>query len=410
MNVRKVRVGTVALLLATAMTVSACGDDDDGASTNVEAPTPGGAPIELGLINTENSPAGNYVDNRKGAEAAIKYVNAELGGVNGRPLEVETCITDGSPESSIGCANKFAQAKKLAVMPGIDFGAAAAVPIYTQNNIPYVGGLFVSPAEYTAPTGYSFLGAAAGAVTGLAAYAGQELQAKKVVVVAQDVPQASAAIDGFMKPVFAKVGVTEVSSVLEAATAADWTPAMTRAKDGDPDAFILLAGGPACTKMMQAIATLAIPTEKVLFAQECANKDQISAGNGGGDGALYQSSMISPDADDPNAKLFREKVDQYSDVAPGITTQVGFDSVMILFEMLKSLSPDNITRETLVSALKSPQGRPGFMSHGFVCDGKRFPGLPALCDTNVRFLKFEDGEFADPGNEWVDGAAVLAGR
>lgn len=413
MHIKKARFGGVAVVLAAALVLAACGDDDDddsgggGTATGASAPT--GAPIELGLANTENSPAGNYVDSRKGVEAAVEYVNEELGGVNGRPLEVESCTTDGSPETSIACANKFIQGNKLAVMPGIDLSAPGAIPIYSQAGMPYVGGLFTSPTEYTGTTGYSFIGAAAGAVTGIAAYAGQELQAKSVSILGPDIPQLTAAVDGFMKPVLAKTGVTDVNVVTEAATAPDMTPAVTRMNSGDPDAVIILFGGPSCTKAMQAVAQVNIPREKVIYGQECTNKDAIEAGGGGGEGAIFQTAFLSPDADTPNAKIFRDSMEKYSDAAPGVSTATGFDSIMNLYEILKTLDPNNITRETLIAALKATNNQPAFLSHGYTCNGQQFPGLPALCDTNVRFQKYTAGEFVETTDQWVNGAALLLG-
>lgn len=402
----------LAVVLTAALVVGACGDDDDddaGADPSAGAPALTGPPIELGLSNTENSPAGNYVDSRLGAEAAVRYVNEELGGVNGRPLELEACTTAGTPESSINCANKFVQSNKLLVSPGIDLGAPAAIPIYAQAGMPYVGGLFTSAEEYASPVSYSFIGAAAGAIAGLAAYAGQELQAKKVVVMAPDIPQLPPAIDNFVKPVLAKLGTTDITTIPEAATAPDFTPAVTRANRDNPDVIIMLFSGPTCVKVMQAVAQANVPREKVLYAGECANKAQIEAGGGGGEGATFQSALVNLDSDAPNAQVFREKLEKYSeDTAPGVTTATGFDSIMNIYSVLKKI-PGEITRESLVTALKSTNSEPAFLSHGFTCDGKQFPNLPGLCDTHFRFYKYENGEFSETNNEWVNGVAVLTG-
>ena len=79
-----------------------------------------GEPIVLGMINQENTPVGSYPELSSATRAAIEFVNAELGGVNGRPLELEVCNTEFSPEGSTSCAQQFVQAGVPAVLGGID--------------------------------------------------------------------------------------------------------------------------------------------------------------------------------------------------------------------------------------------------------------------------------------------------
>src|SRR5262245_62499943 len=45
-----------------------------------------GEPIRIGHINQEDVPIGSFPEVRLGAETAVAFVNAELGGVGGRPV------------------------------------------------------------------------------------------------------------------------------------------------------------------------------------------------------------------------------------------------------------------------------------------------------------------------------------
>lgn len=404
---RKKQFGLVAMAMALAVgvVVGACGDDDEPSgtgATNNAALT--GAPIEIGLVSTENSPAGSYNDVREGEEAAIRYINAELGGVNGRPIRSELCVTDATPETSILCANKFVQSNKIAVIPGIDLGAPAAIPIYADVGIPYVGGLPVSFEEYKAPTGYSFTGGGFSLVAGTATYIGQEIQAKKVAVLATAVPQTQEVFDGYFKPVLAALGVTDVTLVTESPTAPDFTPAVTRANDGDPDAIAVFFGGQACTKAMQAVQLLGIPKDKVVYGSQCASKDLINASGGGGDGSIYQATLQNIDGDSPNAAIFRDRMAKSSDITPDLSSAAGFDSIMNLYRVLKEIDPSKITAEALTTALQATSDKPAFLSEGFTCNRSVFPPLPALCDTNARFFKYEGGEYSETTNRWIDAA------
>ncbi len=96
------------MAMALAVLLSACsggggGSDDagdlDGGLT--------GEPIVVGLLNQEDAPVGSFPDLRKGAEAAVRHVNADLGGVGGRPIRLESCATRGTAESSQSCATRI---------------------------------------------------------------------------------------------------------------------------------------------------------------------------------------------------------------------------------------------------------------------------------------------------------------
>lgn len=102
-----------------------------------------GEPIELGMINQENTAAGSFPELSGADQAGIAFINEQLGGVDGRPIELEVCNTKFSPEGSTACAQQFSEAGVPAVLGGIDvFGNA--VDTLEANGIPYVGGIPVS--------------------------------------------------------------------------------------------------------------------------------------------------------------------------------------------------------------------------------------------------------------------------
>ena len=64
-----------------------------------------------------------------------------LGGIGGRPIEVDVCEGDGSPETAINCANGFVSNNVPIVIDAVDQSMGAAVPILGSANIPIVGTL-----------------------------------------------------------------------------------------------------------------------------------------------------------------------------------------------------------------------------------------------------------------------------
>ena len=107
-----------------------------------------GEPIKLGMINQENTAAGSYPELSQAVAAATEFINTELGGVDGRPIEVDVCNTEFSAEGSTSCGQQYVEAEAPAVLGGIDvFGNA--IEVLEDNAIPYVGGIPVSTQSVT---------------------------------------------------------------------------------------------------------------------------------------------------------------------------------------------------------------------------------------------------------------------
>src|SRR5213075_299135 len=97
-----------------------------------------GQPITIGFMNNEGG-AFSVPELRVGSEVAEKYINTQLGGVNGRPIHVERCATDGTPESAIDCVNGLIEKHVVAVIEGTDLGADAVLPLLKDAGIPMLG-------------------------------------------------------------------------------------------------------------------------------------------------------------------------------------------------------------------------------------------------------------------------------
>ena len=96
-----------------------------------------GSPITIGMVNQENTPAGSFPELSQAAQAAIDFVNENLDGVDGHPLNLDVCNTKFSTEGSTTCGQKFVEDKVPAVLGGIDvFGNG--IDVLAKNKIPFV--------------------------------------------------------------------------------------------------------------------------------------------------------------------------------------------------------------------------------------------------------------------------------
>lgn len=79
-------------------------DDPSAAYPNLAPPT--GEEMVIGLANTEGTPGLDFPEIRLNIASAIDYLN-QHGGVGGRPIEIENCTVNGSPETSQACAQEL---------------------------------------------------------------------------------------------------------------------------------------------------------------------------------------------------------------------------------------------------------------------------------------------------------------
>lgn len=400
-----------ATMLSAALVLGACGSNDeeaapaagdDAAAGASEAATPTGEPIMLGMINQENTPAGSFPEIRQAAEAAVAHLNAE-GGIDGRPLELEACITQGTPEGSAACAEGFAASKPVLVMPGIDFGSAASLPILERAGIPYVGGVPLLPPELTAPNSYTFVGGSASAFPSQAVFLANELKVDKVNILYTDNPAGAQAAKAFGADILAANGVTDVQLIPEKADAADFTAALTKTAQGDPDAIMVLFAGQGCSRVMQAKGALGIDA-MMFYPGSCADEAVIEAGGAGAEGAFFNEEVVLyDDLEDPEVKTYVDALAEYApDAKKSGFSQTGFGAVMNIAELMKETSGD-ITTESFVAAIGQAKDKPNFMAHPYTCDREQVPGLPAVCNAFSRIVQFENGEIKDVLGKWING-------
>jgi len=402
-------------LLSTALLFNAgCASNnaapsDDPLSAAKAAPKPTGEPIVLGLTSQEGgAAAGNWPELRQAAEAAVKYVNTELGGAHGRPLQLETCITNGSPEGSIKCANTILAKKPFAVLGGMEVAGDASMPIYTAAKMPFLGGGPINAAQMTAPNSVQWSGFAIGGLPAMAAHAGEQLQAKKVVVVYPALPGTDGFVEGLMKPVLQATGATDVRMLGADIKQPDKTTVISAATQSDPDAILVIEAGAGCVSYLKAHADLASGVP-LLITGNCVEAGFLKAVGSAAEG-VYTSDefLVTSQPDHPDVKVFTHALAAYAprDIRISAISSAGFTTVMNVYNALTALPADQLTADKVLQHFKSAKNAPNFMSHPFTCDG-RIEMAPAVCNTAQLMLQVKGGKLVDLGGGWVDAAQYL---
>ena len=384
---------TVALLAIGALLAVACSGGGGGKDE-------GDGAIVLGMVNQEDAPIGSFPETREAAQAAVAHVNDDLGGVNGRRIRLEVCRTAGTPESSAACANQLVAKRPVAVLGGVDLGAAASLPVFERAGIPYVGGTPALGDELTSPAAWMLAGGLVADLLGQAEYALKTLKVKRVGAIYVDLPGLLTTVITAAEIVLRARGVTDVKLVAAGADAADFAPPLKAATAGNPDAVVVLFPAQSCARIMSAARSLRVRA-RMFYPSACASQAVVDAAGPAAEDASFASAYLPFDDPSPEVATWRTEARA---TKPSALSQAGFAVVMNVYSLLKdgADSPAAVTAK-----LRESADRPGFMAHAFTCDRKQVSLLGAVCNPHVRLLQYKGGRFVDLTGSWVSGAELV---
>jgi branched-chain amino acid transport system substrate-binding protein len=391
----------LALVAAACVALAGCSDGGGGGASGGELDGGlTGEPVVVGLINQEDAPLGSFPELRRGAEAAVRHVNADLGGVGGRPIRIAACATKGTAESSQACANTLVDRRPVAVIGGVDLGSAVSLPVLENAGVPYVGSLPQLGQELTSDGAYMLAGGTVADLLGQADYALGPLGAKRIGALYVDLPGVLTTVVRASEVVLKARGATDVKLVPARADEADFTPALKAATAGDPEVVFVVFPAQACARIMQAGRALGVKAA-MFFPSACAERSVVEAAGGAAEGAYFGSAYL-PFADpSPEVETWRTQAK-----SEGVLSQAGFSAVMNVHRILTEGAEP--TPAGVASALAAARDHPGYMTHAYTCDGKQVPVMKAVCNSHVRILRYQDGRFDDVVGDWVDGSHLVS--
>ena len=364
-----------------------------------------GTPIRLGMINQENTAAGSYPELSQAVQAGAEFINQELGGVDGRPIEIEVCNTEFSAEGSTSCGQRFVEQEVPAVLGGIDvFGNG--IDTLDDNGIPFIGGIPISTQSVTDRNSFQWSGGTWGSTVAFAWYAATQLKAKKVSIIYGEFGSITDSAE-VGKQVLEHYGV-QAQMVPYPIMATDISSALNAAAATDPDAMFILAADTGCKAGFDGVASMGVEAA-TFYVGACAAPSIISeAGATKTNGSYFNvEGPIGAKPPDPDFVLYSAVIHKYGKgMDPIGAGTVSFRSFMNLFAILSQLDGD-ITPKAIMDQLRSKVDAPSFSGHPYTCDGEQFPGLPAMCSPQQILGQMHDEQLEQVG-DWIDVGKIAA--
>jgi branched-chain amino acid transport system substrate-binding protein len=415
------------LAVATAVTLLAAGCSSGGsAATGTSASSGGsttaassgsadalgtpnaasGAPVVFGTINLESGPI-TFPEALQAEQAAVQYVNAYKGGIGGHPIKLVSCVSDGQPSTSQRCANQIADQKPVAILGSADIGSPGSIPVWTRDNLAYLGGVPFTPVEQNYANAVIFSSVSTADNAAASVYAAKTLHAKSAAVIFTSDTQGTAT-GNIIASTMKNAGVGSVTKVGLPPTSSDVSAAVATAMGAHPDVIYVDAPA-ACPNVLASLKQLG-NTAKILGIDPCTSPKAIAGANGGADGLYFAGPTLDPSAQTADTKLYLAALQKYApkDIALDSIAAIGFQTVIDVQAALAKFTSADLTTAKILAAFRTGQPQTNFMGHDYVCDGKQLAGAAAVCNAyqQIRQVKGDKivvaaQEFVTPGSDYT---------
>jgi branched-chain amino acid transport system substrate-binding protein len=427
---RSRRALAIALIGATVL-VAACGSDDDSGSDTTdagaaatEAPSDTtaatdapeesalgapnaatGEPLTIGYVSDGVSDTVDRSSEVASAQAAAEYVNAYLGGVAGRPIELDVCETGSTPAGAADCVTQMVNDGVPIVLNGLTNVPGALYPPLAAAGITVFSGGALEQASLSTP-GISLLGNAILTVLAGPAQVAADAGITQAAIAVIDNPAASGQLEAQAPLFYGNVGVG-VDVVAIPIDTPDVTPQITAELTKNPGLFQVIGDPPFCGKVMRALDSAGYDG-KIVVIPNCLT------GGAAEDLPNLEGSVLlgtnSTDPDAPEVILYQAVLDEFADgdIDPwdGGTLN-GFQVVVALARALEGMTGD-VTSATLTSTIEAAGPTPYPIADGltFQCNHTAVTIAPNIC-TNSTLQTVLDAEGAGTEYTVLDGTAVL---
>jgi len=356
-------------------------------------------PVSIGWVNQQGGQVeiGRFATN--GAELAVKYANAELGGVGGHPIELKTCFIATAEEEGTTCGQRLAADDSVSVI-GIGGVAIGTQAFYSalDGSKAVVAGVAVTPIDAVQPNSVIFFGDATHILGPFGTYARDILQAETAALV---YPSEPGIIEGAraIKAGLEAAGVT-VNEVGYPPNQTDLIGPLTSAGAQTADMVIPYSSANGCVNLANGLTALNITdSRRIVSAPLCLNGLVIQALGDFPHWTFAIASSLFGDTTDPGMPAYTAVTEEHGDetTAPDPWNIVAFSQVLTIIKFLNEIGYDNITPDAVLDKAKAFTGPLALGAPSLECG--KYADAPAVCNDQIQFFNYE-GQFGRV-SEWL---------
>ena len=349
-------------------------------------------PVYIGYVNQQGGPTAVGLLATAGAQMAVKYANAELGGMDGHPIQLVTCFIASAEEEGTTCAQKFLADKKIDVvnMGGVAIGVQSFFSTL-HGSLPVIDGVAATPIDTTQPNAVILFGDATHILPPFGTYARDVLHAKTAALV---YPSNNAGIvigAGAIKAGLVAAGVT-VKAVGYSESTTDLTSVLTAAGAQTADMVIPYSDTAGCVNLAKGLTALGITDpKKIVSAPLCLN-GQVIAGLGDWPHWTYAiASSLFGDPSDPGMPAYMTVAAKYSTpaAAPDPWNIVNFGQLLTTIKIMNDVGYASLSPSAILAKAKVFTGPQALGAPALNCG--KYSTAPAVCNDRIQLFEYTGG-------------------
>ena len=359
-------------------------------------------PVTVGFVNQQGGQQVIGLHATDGAEMAVKYINAQLGGVDGHPIVLDTCFIASAEEEGTGCAQKFLANKAVHVI------ASGAVVIGAQSfystlggALPVVGGVAPLSIDGQQKNTAVLFGDATSVLGPMGTYGKDVLHAKTAVILYPDT--ASATPGALATEAGLKAAGISVKMGPYPPTTTDLTGVLASTGAASANMVIPAVAAPDCVNIEKAFTQQGITDPKKIVAAPLCLNGQVAAGLGGDfpKWTYLIASSLFGDTTDPGMIEYMKLAQTYSTPAnaPDPWNIVDFGQMMTIDKILNQVGYANLTPAAILSAAKAFKGPQALGAPALECGYD--PSAPGVCNNRSQFFEYAGH------NKWIKTAGWI---
>jgi branched-chain amino acid transport system substrate-binding protein len=416
-----------------ALGVAACGDDDEesaggggttapaettpsdsGTSSNAgaepitdfqeyvggKAGKASGEAIPVGWINNDSAAQGPIPEATRVAKATVELINNELGGIDGRPIKLETCFIGAAEEEGQKCGQRFVNDSAMKVVNvGVMIVGNESYHAQSKGEKVTVFGVANSPADLGAPNTFALNGSTEYVLGPFGTYLRDNLKAKTGAMVFNQAPGVLSIAQAAQKGIEA-AGI-KVKSVGFDPQTTDLVGPVTAAGSQTADVLLPVTDVANCINYAKALKSAGLESKPVLSAPLCLAPPVAQALGDLPQWTYGIAQELPTDLSNPTVKAYSDAVVKHGAKAPdagNVFSALAFADLLATVKIMNETGAD-ASAEEIGAAFKAFKG-PVIMGPPSLQCGK-YPKAPAVCNDQSQFYDYKGKGKFEKVAEWL---------
>ncbi len=348
------------------------------------------SPVTIGWVNMQGGPPSQtFPEATRAAQATVKFINSELGGVHGHPVQLSTCFIATSEAQGTTCGQQMLNNKSVeAIVEGIVAIGNASMYGVLNGALSTMIGVSADPADDTAKNAFELEGSGTSATVAFGPFLRKQFPSAHTIAIAyQNLPGAVPISQAIQKS--AQKNGFSVTMIPYSSTATDLISQATQMEQADiaiPDCGFVDC--PLMAKAMQQVGgtkpALSVPlwTDLPPVAYPGGDLPQWIAG----EATANLADLSAPDVAAYYQKIEANGLSKADAISP--FSGVAFGSLLLAVKLMNEIPFGQLSPSAFTAKLKSYVGPIPLGPTTINCTGKLYPADPNACSDYDQFYKY----------------------